>query len=91
MHFLVYILGSLLYNNLVRKPLPIMTDNTQLIADIKDAERSFDDAATHLCQLLFSISTSEQLKDRSLLYGDFLDSIHADIKKAFPNHYFKNF
>lgn len=68
-----------------------MTDNTQLISDIKDAERAFDDAATRLCQLLFPVSTSEQLKDRSLLYGDFLDSIHADIKKAFPNNYFQNF
>jgi hypothetical protein len=68
-----------------------MTDNTQLIADIKDAERAFDDAATHLCRLLFAVSTSEQLKDRSLLYGEFLDSIHADIKKAFPNNYFQNF
>lgn len=68
-----------------------MTDNTQLIADIKDAERAFDDAATHLCRLLFGVSTTEQLKERSLLYGDFLDSIHADIKKAFPNNYFPNF
>ena len=68
-----------------------MTDNTQLITDIKDAERSFDDAATHLCRLLFAVSTTEQLKDRSQLYGEFLDSIRSDIKKAFPNHYFQNF
>ena len=68
-----------------------MTDNTQLLADIKDAERAFDDAATNLCRLLFPGSTAEQLKDRSLLYGEFLDSIHADIKKAFPNNYFPNF
>jgi len=68
-----------------------MKDSQQLLADIKDAERAFDDAATRLCQLMFAFSTSKQLKERSLLYGDFLDSIHADIKKAFPNNYFPNF
>jgi hypothetical protein len=68
-----------------------MTDNPQLLADIKDAERAFDDAATHLCRLMFQFSTAEQLQERSLLYGDFLNSIHADIKKAFPNNYFPNF
>jgi hypothetical protein len=73
-----------------------MTDNAQLIADIEDAERSLDDAAIHLAQVLYSITGDTQLEDgsllyRELLYQDFRESLHDQIRKAFPNHDFKNF
>ena len=42
MHFLVYILGSLLYNNLVRKPLPIMTDKEKAEKELKKFKNEFD-------------------------------------------------
>lgn len=95
MHFFLYILGGLLYNNFVSKHY-IMTDNTQLIADIEDAERSFDDAAIHLAQVLYRITGDTQLEDgsllyRELLYQDFCENVHDQIRKAFPNHDFKNF
>lgn len=68
-----------------------MKNTKQIIADIEDAERAFDDAAMRLVRLMFDSSTNEQLQTRSDLYYDLLDNIHTSLRATFPNHCFRNF